>query len=651
MLGILARVCDTPLEQYKHEYLSTFVDSSEFLDGVRSLLKKIFMDTKNKSKKSIGYQISPLELSSKLMTIFKSIFSMNLWNDTIQNLFSVLSERLANSGSKFADLKIEVEKVSSLLERQAHRNLPEDIYPTLEELTTNTELDLKPNIVNGDYVNVENYVDIHANLLREDFLIPLRDLITELKSHENLDSISSNKIYKNNFVERSNNTKNKKGELVLVDFKAGERNESPNHIGVESTWVNPKKLMYGSLLVFSKDLKFESVILAVVSNREIESIQKGYIQIEIVKMYNIGKVFGEEFIMFESDVYFEPYHYTYKVLRSLNEDNFPLANYIVNIERNAHPPTYLESSKLQTYRYNKSCFYPLDHSTYSSINETLKLDSSQSKAYFHALSNKFSLIQGPPGTGKTFMGLKLASTILKNIQDCQVAVICYTNHALDQFLVGLLPLLEECNLSEDCIVRMGNQSKNELLDKYNVKQISDATTITDRRLKACFYQTKNDYMKTFQEFEKLQQEYAAVMEDIIKVQRTLRKISRKLDELKQISDFNTIKDKRVIAMTTTYASRQNILLQLLATPIVIIEEAAEVLESHIVASLNKNVQHLIMIGDHMQLRPTTSVYKLSQKFNMNISLFERMTRGNGRNSPTKSFEKTNSLIVQPRTEL
>lgn len=102
-----------------------------------------------------------------------------------------------------------------------------------------------------------------------------------MKSHENLDSISSNKIYKNVriLLNDSNNTKNKKGELVLVDFKAGERNESPNHIGVESTWVNPKKLMYGSLLVFSKDLKFESVILAVVSNREIESIQKGYVSL------------------------------------------------------------------------------------------------------------------------------------------------------------------------------------------------------------------------------------------------------------------------------------------------------------------------------------------------------------------------------------
>lgn len=262
----------------------------------------------------------------------------------------------------------------------------------------------------------------------------------------------------------------------------------------------------------------------------------------------------------------------------------------------------------------------------------MKLDASQSKAFFHALSNKFSLIQGPPGTGKTFMGLKLVSTILRNTQDCQVALICYTNHALDQFLVGLLPLLAECNLSEDCIVRMGNQSKNELLDKYNIKQITDTTTITDRRLKACFYQTKNDYMKTFQEFEKLQQEYDGKDDSklgaIIKVQAALRKISRKLDELKQISDFNNIKDKRVIAMTTTYASRQNILLQLLSTPIVMIEEAAEILESHIVASLNKNVQHLIMIGDHMQLRPTTSVHVLSQKFKMNISLFERMVNNN-----------------------
>lgn len=39
---------------------------------------------------------------------------------------------------------------------------------------------------------------------------------------------------------------------------------------------------------------------------------------------------------------------------------------------------------------------------------------------------------------------------------------------------------------------------------------------------------------------------------------------------------------------------------------------------------------MILIGDHKQLRPKTAVYKLGTKYNLNISLFERMVniRGN-----------------------
>lgn len=33
-------------------------------------------------------------------------------------------------------------------------------------------------------------------------------------------------------------------------------------------------------------------------------------------------------------------------------------------------------------------------------------------------------------------------------------------------------------------------------------------------------------------------------------------------------------------------------------------------------------------GDHQQLRPTTSVYKLAQMYHMDISLFERMLNNN-----------------------
>jgi hypothetical protein len=79
---------------------------------------------------------------------------------------------------------------------------------------------------------------------------------------------------------------------------------------------------------------------------------------------------------------------------------------------------------------------------------------------------------------------------------------------------------------------------------------------------------------------------------------------------------------------------------------VIVEEAAEVMESHIVACVGKKCQHLILIGkllkcvilnilflltlifielgDHKQLRPSIAVYELEKLYNFDVSLFERM---------------------------
>lgn len=42
--------------------------------------------------------------------------------------------------------------------------------------------------------------------------------------------------------------------------------------------------------------------------------------------------------------------------------------------------------------------------------------------------------------------------------------------------------------------------------------------------------------------------------------------------------------------------------------------------------MTKHCQHAILIGDHKQLRPKASVYKLGKDFNLNISLFERMVK-------------------------
>jgi superfamily II DNA or RNA helicase len=77
--------------------------------------------------------------------------------------------------------------------------------------------------------------------------------------------------------------------------------------------------------------------------------------------------------------------------------------------------------------------------------ETLELDPSQAEALYAALTRKLVLIQGPPGTGKTYLGLKIVQALLDNRkywvgvkkhQPPPILVICYTNHALDQFLEG-----------------------------------------------------------------------------------------------------------------------------------------------------------------------------------------------------------------------
>jgi Cdc6-like AAA superfamily ATPase len=48
------------------------------------------------------------------------------------------------------------------------------------------------------------------------------------------------------------------------------------------------------------------------------------------------------------------------------------------------------------------------------------------------------LIQGPPGTGKTYVGEKVVKALLKIKQSWRhhgpILMVCYTNHALDQFL-------------------------------------------------------------------------------------------------------------------------------------------------------------------------------------------------------------------------
>jgi superfamily I DNA and/or RNA helicase len=70
--------------------------------------------------------------------------------------------------------------------------------------------------------------------------------------------------------------------------------------------------------------------------------------------------------------------------------------------------------------------------------------------------------------------------------------------------------------------------------------------------------------------------------------------------------------------------------------VVIVEEAGEVLEPHILSALSEKsahsdeTKHLILIGDHLQLRPKVECYELSSSaqrgYNFDVSLFERLIK-------------------------
>ena len=56
----------------------------------------------------------------------------------------------------------------------------------------------------------------------------------------------------------------------------------------------------------------------------------------------------------------------------------------------------------------------------------------------------------------------------------------------------------------------------------------------------------------------------------------------------------------------------------------IVEEAAEILEGQLVAVIPPSVQHLIMIGDHKQLKPVVYFQRLKKRHHLDLSMFERL---------------------------
>ena len=78
-----------------------------------------------------------------------------------------------------------------------------------------------------------------------------------------------------------------------------------------------------------------------------------------------------------------------------------------------------------------------------------------------------------------------------------------------------------------------------------------------------------------------------------------RKFNEKLGAL--------LKTKRIIGCTTTAAAKYVDDIQAATPEILLVEEAGEILESHILTSMGRNAKQLILIGDHKYANPTVTI--------------------------------------------
>ncbi|PNJ19409.1 ZNFX1 isoform 4 [Pongo abelii] len=367
---------------------------------------------------------------------------------------------------------------------ESYRTMP--IYPTYNEVHLDERPFLRPNIISGKYDSTAVYLDTHFRLLREDFVRPLREGILEL-----LQSFEDQGLRKRKFddIRIYFDTRiitpmcSSSGIVYKVQFDT-----KPLKF---VRWQNSKRLLYGSLVCMSKD-NFETFLFATVSNREQEDLCRGIVQLcfnEQSQQLLAEVQPSDSFLMVETTAYFEAYRHVLEGLQEVQEEDVPFQRNIVECDSHVKEPRYLlmggrydftplienPSATGEFLRNVEGLRHPrinvLDPGQWPS-KEALKLDDSQMEALQFALTRELAIIQGPPGTGKTYVGLKIVQALLTNesvwqisLQKFPILVVCYTNHALDQFLEGIY------NCQKTSIVRVGGRSNSEILKQFTLREL------------------------------------------------------------------------------------------------------------------------------------------------------------------------------------
>ncbi|GJJ72575.1 hypothetical protein EMPS_04933 [Entomortierella parvispora] len=372
-------------------------------------------------------------------------------------------------------------------------------------------------------------VDTHFRLYREDMMDPLRRSITSFLSalydtpYGAEDRLLANKELRR--VLDNNVNLNVYGNVqvfgMIMEKHTGGNIEigftqPPQILGASKErrtvmrrtefWKRSKnRLMHGGLvclisradgLTTRGDTENDfQLILAVIANRNDEALAKdenvARIHITLANplqyldLLNSGRTSKHWFLVESPGAYFGSYRPILKALQLSIPASLPFGKYLAPTaeelaERGntVDPPIY---ARAPTFSYDLSVLLTgrtcnLDVNNVDSVQQAVRtlqqggstLDQTQAIALVDTLCREVALINGPPGTGKTWIGVALMQVLLANKKKSEIGpilCICYTNHALDQFLEHLL------DKGIDKIVRVGARSQSEKLEPYNLQAL------------------------------------------------------------------------------------------------------------------------------------------------------------------------------------
>ncbi|XP_057868055.2 uncharacterized protein LOC131075241 isoform X1 [Cryptomeria japonica] len=339
------------------------------------------------------------------------------------------------------------------------------IIPSEEEIACPRPREAPINRVCESYNSVDEYLSIQFYLIREDCFASLRRAIQDFR--KNLIPSNIRRYTKVKFLRLQVGNE---GVEHCISFEVSKKKAV--------NWSLSRSLLFGSLLCISCD-GFRTYLWGIVKERQ----EKGILVLKLIPSSDGGPVdlqIDKTYEMIEStSAYFEAYHHVLKCLQRFEMEELPFSEHLLSLQPHVLEPSYVQQRKQKDAYDFQSAFPNISRCLGTGIVRILRevwprwdcsLDESQMEAVKQGITKRLVLIQGPPGTGKTYVGLKIATILLSNVKRGPILVICYTNHALDQFLESIYSI-------EPNVIRLGSRSSNEIMQKRTLKELRRGITI------------------------------------------------------------------------------------------------------------------------------------------------------------------------------